>query len=169
MQYTKPHKLFHRFRVLASNYCSPANFECDSGFRVYFLVNSFAKHCSSNLQLLLDCSVQYIDRKFKNQNVTKETNKNPKSKICPVDRRRKTATICMYYVSKRGPNICKKQITNEKNSSNGDISPVILLVTSSQSNLRAMHPISRVHASNITCQRLSSPHNNSECISCIPN
>ena len=31
-----------------------ANFDYDSGFRVYFLFNSFAKHRSSNLQLLLD-------------------------------------------------------------------------------------------------------------------
>ena len=122
MQYTKPYKLVHRFRVLASKYCSPANFDCDSGFWVYFLFNSFAKHRSSNLQLLIDCSVQYIDRKFNNQNVTKVTNKNPKSKICPVDRRRKTATICMYYVSKRGSNTCKKQMfslpKSAKNSSN---------------------------------------------------
>ena len=73
MQYTKPYKLVHRFRVLASKYCSPANFDCDSGFRVYCLFNSFAKHRSSNLQLLLDCSVQYIDHKFNNQNVTKVT------------------------------------------------------------------------------------------------
>ena len=118
MQYTKLCKLFHRFRVLASKYCSPANFECDSGFRVYFLFNSFAKHCSSNLQLLLDWSVQYIDRKFNNQNVTNVTNKNPKSKICPVDRRRKIATICIYYVSKRGPNICKKQMFSLPKSAN---------------------------------------------------
>ena len=73
MQYTKPYNLVHRFRVLASKYCSPANFHCDSGFRVYFLFNSFAKHHSSNLQLLLDCSVQYIDRKFNNQSVMKVT------------------------------------------------------------------------------------------------
>ena len=79
MQYTKPYKLVHRFLVSASKYCSPANFDCNSGFRVYFLFNSFAKHRSSNLQLLLDCSAQsryidgYIDRKFNNQNVTKVT------------------------------------------------------------------------------------------------
>ena len=46
------------------------------------------------------------------------TNKNPKSKICPVDRRRKTATICMYFVSKRGPNTCKKQICSLPKSTN---------------------------------------------------
>ena len=39
-------------------------------------------------------------------------------------------------------------------NANGDISPVILLVTSSQSNSRATHPVSRVHASNITFQKL---------------
>ena len=73
MQYMKPYKLVHRFQVLASKYCSPANFDCDSGFRVYLLFNSFAKHRSSNLQLLLDCSVQFIDRKFNNRNVTNVT------------------------------------------------------------------------------------------------
>ena len=67
MQYTKPYKLVQRFRVLANEYCSPANFDCDSGFREYFLFNSFAEHRSSTLQLSLDCLVQYIDRKFNNQ------------------------------------------------------------------------------------------------------
>ena len=31
---------------------------------------------------------------------------------------------------------------------------ILLIVTSFQSNSRATHPISRVHASNITCQKL---------------
>ena len=155
MQYTKPYKLVHRFRVLASKYCSPANFDCDSGFRVYFLFNSFAEHRSSNLQLLLDWSVQYIDgyidRKFNNQNVTKVTQtKIPSPKFA-----------LSIVAEKQQPYVCIMSViegqiheTPPMRYANGDISPVTLLVTSSQSNSRATHPISRVHASTITCQKL---------------
>ena len=56
----------------------------------------------------------------------------------------KTETICMYYVSKRGPNTCKKQMFSFTKIWYGDISSVILLLTSFQSN-------SGGHAFNITC------------------
>ena len=183
MQYMKPYKLVHRFQVLASKYYSPANFDCDSGFRVYFLFNSFAKHRSSNLQLLLDCSVQFIDRKFNNKNVTNVTQtKIPSPKFALSIVAKKQQPYVCNYVSKRGPNTCKKQMFSSPKSANnppmqyanGDISPVILLVTSCSVQFT-------YHASNITCPRIeyhmpkvtvewtSSPHNNSECISCIPN
>ena len=74
----------------------------------------------------------------------------------------------MYYVSKRGLNTCKKQMFSSPKSANNlmktllqrnmqmvtSVQLVILLVTSFQSNSRATHPISRVHTSNITCQKL---------------
>ena len=166
----------------ASKYCSPANFDCDSGFRVYFLFNSFAKHRSSNLQLLLDCSAQsryidgYIDRKFNNQNVTKVTlTKIPSPKFAQsIVTEKQQPYVCIMSVNEGqiyARNKCflyqNPQINWWKNSSNAickwQHQSSDLLVTSSQSNSRATHPISRVHASNITCQKLQwseiEPHN----------
>ena len=51
-----------------------------------------------------------IDRKFNNQNVTKVTQAKIPSPKFPLSIVAKAATICMYYVSKRGPNTCKKQM-----------------------------------------------------------
>ena len=163
----------------ANKYCSPTNFDCNSRFRVYFLFNSLTKHRSSNLQLSLDCSARFsisivnsptisshlISSLF--DNVTKVTQAKIQSPKFALSIVAKTATICMYYVTKRGPNTCKKQMFSlpksarklmkkllQCNMQYGDIGSVILLVTSSQSNSRGTHPISRVHGSNITCQKL---------------
>ena len=131
---------------------------------MYFLFNSFAKHRSSNLQLLIDCSVQYIDRKFNNQNVTKVTQtKIPSPKFAlSIVAEKEQQYVCIMSVNEgqiHARNKCflyqNPQKTPPMQYANGDISPVILLiVTSSQSNSRATHPISRVNASNITCQKL---------------
>ena len=157
--------------MLANEYCSPANFDCDSGFREYFLFNSFAEHRSSSLQLSLDCLVQYIDRKFNNQFSLQyeflhyltmwPRQHKQKSQVQNLPCRssiKQQRYVCIIMSVNEGQiharNKCFLYQNPHgnwwKNSSNAicnNISSMILPVTSSQSN-------SRGNASNITCPHI---------------
>ena len=152
---------------MTNKYCSPANFDCDSGFRVYFLFNSFTKHRSSNLQLSPDCLVQYINCKFNNQFSVhyltmrlRQHKQNSQVQNLPCRSSLKQQRyVCIMSVNKSQIHARNKCFLYKIRTETDEKTPPMVYAIwrhqfsdltsylSSQSN-------SRGHASNITCQKL---------------